>query len=44
MTDVKMPVKRKLTMGQRVKLQGQLAVRNWDKYLMLAPFFIIFTI
>ena len=43
-TEVKMPVKRKLKPGEYVRLQGKLMVRNWDKYVMLAPFFIIFTI
>lgn len=43
-TEVKMPVKRKLKPKEYVKLQGTLIARNWDKYVMLAPFFIIFTI
>ena len=37
-------VKRKLKPGEYVRLQGKLMVRNWDKYLMLAPFFIVFCI
>ena len=43
-TEVKMPVKRKLKPKEYVRLQGTLIARNWDKYVMLAPFFIIFTI